>query len=57
MAHLWTTQEHEAAPRRIATGGEWRDGVYVPPPSPRGSERRNTFLQDVVRAVLELRLD
>lgn len=41
--------------REVATGGEWRDGVYLPSHNNGIQSPRNTIIHDIVRTLLELR--
>ncbi len=55
MALRWTDDRETGLVREVATGGEWRDGVYVPSENTGAREPRTTIIHDIVRTLLELR--
>jgi hypothetical protein len=55
VALRWTDDRDTGLVREVATGGEWRGGVYVPAQNNGSSAPRNTIIHDIVRTLLELR--
>lgn len=55
MERRWSDDPREAVVREIASGGEWRNGVYIPAKTPESRSERGSLLHDVIRALLDLR--
>jgi hypothetical protein len=57
MALYWTDDRRGEESREFAAGGEWRDGVYVPPRQAGGRQSRISIIHDIVRTLLDLRTE
>ena len=55
MALHWTDDRNACPAQEVASGGEWRDGVYIPSANADARKPRNSLLHDMVRTLLELR--